>query len=314
MLDVAGPRGRYRAFGLVLDSACALPCAPVRGRRSPDLVLRPASRRVCLQARARAAPPSPDADVRTWRFADGTVYLGWPGLFDFFVSPDGRLVWYRREAGVSRESLSLYLLGPALSFALLARGVESLHATTVAIDGRAVALLGDSGSGKSTLAAALLGRGARLVADDLLVPRKGGLGWLVEPGVPRLKLMPEARPLCGPGARGASPLVPGARKLIVALRGDETVRRPLPLRACYVLAPRRSDQVRPRVASLGPREAWVELLRSAFNLMVRDRLRLARQFAVAAHLAAAVPVRRLEYPRALARLPEVCDALLDSLA
>jgi len=41
-----------------------------------------------------------------------------------------------------------------------------IHATTVAIDGAAVLLLGPSGSGKSDLALRLIDRGATLVSDD----------------------------------------------------------------------------------------------------------------------------------------------------
>lgn len=43
---------------------------------------------------------------------------------------------------------------------------ETLHATTVAIDGAAVLIEGPSGSGKSDLALRLIDRGAVLVADD----------------------------------------------------------------------------------------------------------------------------------------------------
>ncbi len=43
---------------------------------------------------------------------------------------------------------------------------EVFHATTVAVDGKGVLILGPSGSGKSALALRLMALGARLVADD----------------------------------------------------------------------------------------------------------------------------------------------------
>lgn len=43
---------------------------------------------------------------------------------------------------------------------------QSLHATAVALHGRAALMIGASGSGKSTLALEMMARGATLVADD----------------------------------------------------------------------------------------------------------------------------------------------------
>ncbi len=43
---------------------------------------------------------------------------------------------------------------------------ETVHATCVAIDGKAILLMGESGSGKSDLALRLIDRGAVLVSDD----------------------------------------------------------------------------------------------------------------------------------------------------
>ena len=51
---------------------------------------------------------------------------------------------------------------------------ETLHASTVALDGRAVMISGPSGSGKSDLALRLLDRGFILVSDDQTIVRRVG--------------------------------------------------------------------------------------------------------------------------------------------
>jgi serine kinase of HPr protein (carbohydrate metabolism regulator) len=57
--------------------------------------------------------------------------------------------------------------GPRLS-------AETIHASTVAIDGRAVMITGPSGSGKSDLTLRLLDRGFTLVSDDQTIVRRDG--------------------------------------------------------------------------------------------------------------------------------------------
>ena len=52
---------------------------------------------------------------------------------------------------------------------------ETMHASCVALDGRAVLICGPSGSGKSDLALQLIDRGFTLVADDQTIVRKQGL-------------------------------------------------------------------------------------------------------------------------------------------
>jgi serine kinase of HPr protein (carbohydrate metabolism regulator) len=57
--------------------------------------------------------------------------------------------------------------GPRLS-------AETVHASTVALDGRAVLITGPSGSGKSDLTLRLLDRGFTLVSDDQTIVKKDG--------------------------------------------------------------------------------------------------------------------------------------------
>ena len=57
--------------------------------------------------------------------------------------------------------------GPRLS-------AETLHASTVALDGRAVLISGPSGSGKSDLALRLIDRGFTLVSDDQTIVKRDG--------------------------------------------------------------------------------------------------------------------------------------------
>ena len=58
-------------------------------------------------------------------------------------------------------------VGPRLS-------AETLHASTVALDGRAVIITGPSGSGKSDLALRMLDRGFTLVSDDQTIVKRDG--------------------------------------------------------------------------------------------------------------------------------------------
>jgi serine kinase of HPr protein (carbohydrate metabolism regulator) len=51
---------------------------------------------------------------------------------------------------------------------------ETLHASTVAVDGRAVLITGRSGSGKSDLALRLIDRGFSLVSDDQTIVKRVG--------------------------------------------------------------------------------------------------------------------------------------------
>jgi len=303
----------YRLYGVALHSALSLPCPRASAKNVPHVHLN-CGNRVRFSALRRSL--AVDADTNAWfqyrPMPGGDTYLRWSGHSEFTISPDGRTIHYNPLNATTTESLSAYLLGQVLSFSLLALSFEPLHATVCVIDGEAVALVGDCGYGKSTLAAALVGRGASLLTDDLMVLTSKDRGWMVQPGLPRLKLFPSvAGRLLGARATG-TPMNSRTTKLMIPLKKRQMVSRPVPLKAMYILPKpgRPANDGRVRIQSLSGSDAFLEVIRAAFNLTVTDKGRLANQFGFAERLAGSVIVRRLSYRRSFAALPAVCDAIL----
>ena len=65
-------------------------------------------------------------------------------------------------------------IAAALSF-------ETLHVSSIAIDGRAVLIEGESGAGKSDLALRLIDRGATLISDDYTLLQRAGRELIASP-------------------------------------------------------------------------------------------------------------------------------------
>jgi hypothetical protein len=228
------------------------------------------------------------------------------------VSADGRRIVCRPDRETPPESFHVYLLGQALSFALLKLGFEPLHATAVVVDGRAVGLLGDSGNGKSTLAAGFIDAGFAVLTDDVLVVHAREGQALAFPGPPRLKLFPKVAERLVADLGRASRMNGDTAKLVVPLEDPQVHNRPVPIAALYELAaPAGAPGARDvRIERMSGREAALALVRGAFNQRLVTRDRLTRQFAAAAGLAEIVEVRRLSYPRLFSRLPDVVGAIL----
>ena len=298
------PGGTYRLYGLSVRSPVVLPCP--RDGRAADVTIR--RRGTWADSRIEGRPA-----LRDWfwyrQLADGSAFVRWRELSEFVVSRDGTEIQWRRLPRLTDQTFRGYLLSQVLSFSLLARGVEPLHGSAVAVDGRVIGFLGDCGLGKSTLTAAMVHAGYPLVTDDLLVlSHRTGRVW-VEPGVPSIKLDPRlGRRLLG--VRRVGPRVaPGATKAILSVPPASSVQEPLPLHALYVLSRGRTVRISP----CQPAAVLLEIVGHAFNTVRVDEERLASQFRFARRLAATVRMRRLAYPRRLAGLPGVVDAVLRDL-
>jgi hypothetical protein len=106
-------------------------------------------------------------------------------------------------------------------------------------------------------------------------------------------------------------------KLVLPLEVGQVAARITALKAIYVLSrpgSRATSRRAPRIETLSGVDAFREIAKAAFNLMIVERPRLRNHFRFATRLAERVPVRRLTYVRHLSSLPAVCDAVLADLS
>jgi len=235
------------------------------------------------------------------RLRDGSVYLRWSGLFEFLVSVDATHLTVCRNDNISDEALFTYLLGHVLSFALMERGLDPLHATAVMVNGGVVGFLGNSGYGKSTLAGAFLQAGYPIVTDDLLVISGNETGLSVHPGIPRIKLFPEIASIVLRSQAAGTPMNPLTRKLVIPLDRSHAHQEVARLKALYVLAHPSVSKHSTRVVvrRLSQRLGMLALLKNTFNRFVVEPPRLHRQFDLNGQIVSTVPIKMLSYARNL---------------
>lgn len=299
----------YAVYGLTIASEWRLPVPAAYPSDSSSIELLRAPASFFTEPARRAALYGDRSRWFIYHEAGQGSYLAWPELFEFFVTLDGRRIYARALSEATEESFLTYLLGHVLSFALLQQGVESLHATVVAVKDRGIAFVAPSGLGKSTLAATLLAAGHKLVTDDLLVLRRAGDELLAMPGVPRIKLFPTTAEGLLPEARAGAAMHHLTSKLVLPVPADSWAAAPVPLKAIYQLSPS-EGAAGICIETLSGQEAYLALLANTFNRVVLAPERLRRQMAAYAKIANAIPVARLHYPRDLSRLSEVRDAII----
>ena len=249
------------------------------------------------------------------RLPDWSSYARWKEVGEFLVSADGRRIVCRQFDLATTESFQVYLLGQALSIALVKTGFEPVHATVVVVHGGAVAFLGESGFGKSSLAASFLDAGHQLLTDDLLLLQTSARCVLAYPGPARIKLFRKtARRFLAAAASGVK-MNPDTEKLILPLDHKQSCRVPVPLKAVYSLAGPRDvfRQQDIRSEPLSPRQGFLELVKSTFNCRIRDTDRLQRQLHETACVVSLVPVRKLSFPRVWNQLASVRRAIISDL-
>ena len=184
-----------------------------------------------------------------------------------------------------REAMvPVFLVGNVLATVLGLRGAAVLHASTVELEGVAVAFAGGSGAGKSTAAALLCAAGGALVGDDTARIEERGGALLIHHGPSELRLRRHAAGLAD--SMGAATRTTTDGRIAVAVRPAAGVTTPLGA----VAFPRWSDDAAgPAVIRLRPRDAVEALLRCARVAGWRTKDPVRTHLRACARIASSVP-------------------------
>lgn len=289
----------HNIYGLVVAASRPLPAG--RAEAPADILIREHSSR-----RPSRLPPNPRGYSYD-QLENGDIHVSWSELFDFVVSADGSVIDVYCGSAPDVEPVYTYLISQVISVALLQKGIESLHASAVAIDGKAIVLVGDSGYGKSTLTAALIQLGAQLITDDLLVLQERAGSYEALPGARRLKLAPETAALVG--ISNGMPMMDGSGKFVYALEDSACVNSRVPVERIVLLAPLAA---RPLVEPVSLAEATRALLGATFNPLHTEPDRLTRLLHNAERIARGTRIVRLHVPRDLPAINRVATLITSS--
>jgi len=255
----------------------------------PDVVI---SLRQISKIEAEAA----DGGNRLLGFIEG------PQVGKFLVE-FGRKIVVELASGIEEDFLRPCILGSIFAVLLRQRGLLVLHASSVAINGEAVAFLGHSGWGKSTLANAFYNQGYSLLTDDVMAIQVEGRYPMTFPSYPYVKLLPDSAPSFGYDFEKLA-LINAA----VPKRNNRLTRgfpqTPMPLKRIYVLENVWHSQN--EVEPLKLQEAFVEFLRHsrATNLLTTEDF-VSSHLRQCVDILKKVSVYRLRRQNSLAALPDI---------
>ena len=309
----------YSLYGLRVRSNVRLTLDDIPIEGNADVELRPGDPER-FDAVASKIPPDHSDWIYQQQLSDDWTYLRYEGLFEFLVAPLGNIILYRLISSVHLESFQTYALGRVFSFALVKMGFEPLHAATLVIEGRAVAFLGASTFGKSSLAACFIAAGNQLLTDDTLRLEERDDHYVAFPGPPRLRLLPKIARLYLPNAGSGIVMNPHekdakAPKLVFCLSPSQSFDEPVPLAAIYVVAAPRKVHRKQKISitPLSQLHALMNVISFTHNDELTNPNRLTRQLDAARRLISKVTIRSLAYPRVLASLDDVRNAVLSDL-
>jgi hypothetical protein len=306
----------YTIAGLSLSGDWPLPELPKDGGSGADWVVEVAPDRRPSRSFPTPVHEAGDIDGRSWciirRSRQDRYLIRFPKLADFVVLLSERRITCHPDRSTDERTARHLLLDQVIPRVLAMDGAVVLHASAVAVDGRAVAFVGPTGAGKSTVAASFATNGAQLLADDFVCLREDARGFLAVPSYPGLRLWPDS---AGVFARRQDSLVavaPGSEKRRLVFRTPKRASKPYPLGAIVILDDT-AGQSDIDVRQLPGRSGFMAVYSQSFRLEQSGRDRQRAEFDRFARLAQSTAMLRLKFPRGYGHLSEVRRRILEAI-
>jgi hypothetical protein len=239
-----------------------------------------------------------------WRATPGHFLLDVPGVARYLVS-HGRRLEIEPSPGAAAADVIRFARATPLAALCYQRGVLTFHAAAAARGRDAVLLAGDSTSGKSTLLAELLGRGWRLLSDDvapITLTERGNP--MVMPTSAHLVLWPDAVERLGWGGCRDAGNGPGGQRIFAV--ADRFADAPVQLQSVWLLRTSNHEAVETEV--IRGMDAFDALGSMTYNTRIaRAVLGPAAFMRSGAAVAGAVTVCRVRRPRGPWTVEHIAD-------
>jgi len=252
--------------------------------------------------------------LQVWRNGE-YYYLAYLHGGHFVISRDGGNIWVALTERTNFDFIIAQIAGPILGLVLQLKGYLVFHASVVAWEDYAFAIIGMSGTGKSTLAAELHRQGCKILSDDIAGLTYENDIWHVQPGYPRLRLWPHAASaLFGPNhqLRPIAPEIENWDKRYLELDTESAnfTASSLPLRSIYVLNWVDDGNQQIRIEPLTHVEALSNLDINCFMGYLLDQEQRQRQIADIRRLLDQVGVFQVQPIADLTALQDLGKAIL----
>ena len=224
-----------------------------------------------------------------------------------FVIREGTVINVSPAPNVEDALLRRYIIGTVMALLLYQRGLLVLHASSLNINGSAVAFLGNPGSGKSSIAAALHKNGHEIITDDVSAIDFKGENIKVFPGYPQIKLSDDVARSLGYDIDSSIKLDQQEEKRGYRV-SNRLIESPIELRQIYILT-KASDQGIERIPH---QEAVKEIIRHSYPTRFAEPEN-PEHFLKCINIVNKIPLYRLNRSSSLHTLPMLAQLVEENL-